>query len=864
MSRFTFSEATATSRPATKARLRSDQDFAVDVSVRLAPSGPSNADVLRSLDGPAAPWTPEVKLGFYNPIAGAPARAVETGTSVAVGTPASAAATSPTDPLYPSQWHLGLLGGIEKVWADYTGEGVHVGVYDSGIQYDHPDLNGNYDAALELTIDGVTYDGDYRPLSGAHGTAVAGIIAAERNGVGTVGVAYDASLTGVNIFDPFSGGGLDSGIYVNGQNLDLFFRAIAESARFDVVNHSWGGAPLYVPENGREEGTFASRLHNAITFAAETGRGGLGTVQVKAAGNDGLDVEGEGSQTDRHFIIVGAYREVDGSASYYSNRGGGLLISAPSSDYSIIGGTGVVTTDLVGRDGYNLAADPGGVHDYTDSFGGTSAAAPVVSGVVSLMLDANADLGWRDVREILASSATTPVPFETGQTFVDYFGPVILNEGRFAFNGDTNWNGGGKHFSPDYGYGAVNAFNAVRMAEVWNLFGEAKTSANEVAYSTPVYDIDLKVPSPRRDIWTEENYQSDFDGKPVSFTFEVGGDVRIEHLDFVMTYDFGYKPSEAFPIREQGNLDGWKIRLTSPDGTQVFVDTGVYLERSTSFEGTEQTWTFGFAGFIGEGSAGTWTVEVEDPFARDLGFVRTVQANFYGSEISSDDVFHFTDEFFAMAAVAGEDGRTTLTDSDGGIDWIDAAAITDAVSLSLRAGAVTMFGDKEAFTITAGSLIENAVTGDGDDRLSGNRSDNALHGMRGGDTLRGFGGNDMLEGGVGDDLLRGGSGHDVFLFDNRANAGRDRIGHLLADDVVVTTVALDDADGDGRISLGRGGVLDLGQGGAVTIAGEEGAAPRRLEFDGVFNEDGVQYFMYSTVGSNTDLANAGALLDLPG
>lgn len=891
-----ISETLSFPRAGAMGRVRSDQDDGAQVAMRFDPANAFAATALAAIRSQPRDLAagPALSLGvggqftadrFDLPLRYAASDRLngDPATGRLPDAAASAAATrSPKDDLYGSQWYLGLLGGIEKVWADYTGSGVKVGVYDSGVQYSHYDLDDNYDASLHITVDGVTYDGDYRPASGPHGTSVAGIIAAERNGVGAVGVAYHASLTGVNIFDPFSGGGLDPGIFVNADDLARFFVAVEKSAAFDVVNHSWGGNPLFVPDNGRAEGTFADRLHDAITLAAETGRDGLGTIQVKAAGNHSLDTQGEGSNLDRHFIIVGAYREVDGSSSYYSGRGGGLLISAPSNDYAVLGGTGVVTTDLLGRDGYNLALDPGGDFDYTDSFGGTSAATPVVTGVVALMLDANADLGWRDVREILASSATLPVPFETGQTFVDYFGPVILNEGRFALNGDTNWNGGGKHFSPDYGYGAVNAFNAVRMAEVWSLFGEAKTSANEVAYSTPVYDINVEVPSPaRRDIWTEENYQSDFDGTPVSFTFEVGQDVRIEHLDFVMTYDFGYKPTKDFPIRQQGNLDGWKIRLTSPDGTQVFVDTGVYLERSSTFDGTEQTWTFGFAGFIGEGSAGTWTVEVEDPFAYDLGYVRTVQAQFYGSAVESDDVYHYTDEFFTMAAIDGEDGRTLLTDRSG-VDWVDAAALTADVVLDLRPGRTTRFDGVDAFTLAPGSVIENGVTGDGDDRLNGNRADNALHGMRGNDVLRGFGGDDhlvggadrdrlvgakgadVLEGGDGRDTLKGGAGGDVFMFDGGTDAGRDRIVDFGAGDLFVTTVGLADRNGNGIIHANGRGIFELAGGGAVSITGDDGKILPRLEFDGIFEQGDTRYYVYSQVGSSADVGQAVPAFDLVG
>jgi subtilisin family serine protease len=107
---------------------------------------------------------------------------------------------SPTDPLYNLQWYLkntGQLGddpgidiNVEKVWDDYNGTGVTVGVYDDGVETAHPDLAANYNPALQPKIvfkgELVTVNGEpLNNLLGAdsHGTAVAGIIAASTNNV---------------------------------------------------------------------------------------------------------------------------------------------------------------------------------------------------------------------------------------------------------------------------------------------------------------------------------------------------------------------------------------------------------------------------------------------------------------------------------------------------------------------------------------------------------------------------------------------------------------------------------------------------------------------------------------------------------
>ena len=119
---------------------------------------------------------------------------------------------------------------------------------------------------------------------------------------------------------------------------------------------------------------------------------------VKAAGNgrgDYVHSQTEWFNVDRHSITVAALRGNGGLADY-SNNGAAILVSAPAGDQS---GDYIVTTDRQG-DGpwtpYNNLSD----NDYTNLMNGTSAATPMVSGVVALMLEANPGLGWRDVKEI--------------------------------------------------------------------------------------------------------------------------------------------------------------------------------------------------------------------------------------------------------------------------------------------------------------------------------------------------------------------------------------------------------------------------------------------------------------------------------
>jgi len=151
--------------------------------------------------------------------------------------------------------------------------------------------------------------------------------------------------------------------------------------------------------------------------------------------NDNCNYDGYASSP--YTIAVGAIDNY-GRHSFYSEPCAALLVVAPSDG----GSAGVSTTDAVIQ----------GSSECTSEFGGTSSAAPLVAGVVALMLEANARLSWRDVQLILARSA------------------VMIN----ADDGDWVFNGGGLHHSHRYGFGLVNAHAAVRLAQNWEPLGAAK------------------------------------------------------------------------------------------------------------------------------------------------------------------------------------------------------------------------------------------------------------------------------------------------------------------------------------------------------------------------------------------------------
>jgi subtilisin-like proprotein convertase family protein len=574
----------------------------------------------------------------------------------------------PADTLYGSQWHFSMLGRngaeflIHRIWNEFDGTGVNVGVYDDGVELSHFDLNDNYDASLHIAGGGAT------PVSvdDNHGTSVAGLIAAEANGQDTVGVAFGADLTGVNIFNPASG------FYINAANPVGFFNAIRAGVRFDVTNHSWGSTPAFdASQNVNVAGSFAAQLISAYDQLVDTGRGGLGTIVVQAAGNETRQADGDGVNSSRFTITVGALHN-DGHASSYSNYGASLLVSAPAGDFADErGGLGMVTTDRLGTAGYNLRANPTGNLNYTDDFGGTSAATPVTSGVIALMLDANGGLGWRDVSNILAASAD-----HTGSAIgSSTLGPRENN--AWFVNEATNWNGGGMHFSEDYGYGNVNAFAAVRMAEVWSLFAPAQVSSNEVSTSTGTLNANRVIPTQGT----------------VSYQFNVAGNVTLEHLSLTLNITHTF-------------FSDLNIFVISPSGTEVQICDGSasLYDPNTQTDDTADfglNWTFGLEAFRGESSAGTWTIRIEDVVAGDGGTLTNVALTAYGTTPSANDVYHYSDEFTDMRAFDATRGN--LSDTDGGTDWINAAAVTGSLALNLNAGTSSTVNGGAFITVAAGT-----------------------------------------------------------------------------------------------------------------------------------------------------------------
>ena len=649
----------------------------------------------------------------------------------------------PDDPLFFQQYYL-QESRISSVWTNYTGKGVKIGQFEpSGpfsvaeevADYRLPELRNNIDKDWLYGYEFSTREED--KLFSKHATEVASVMVGARNGEEGIGVAYNATIA-------------SHWVGANPNSL-LMMR------NYDIANHSWGRKESFVKQLGGADQTIADKwLADNYQAALKEGRGGLGTVIVNSAGNERLS----GGNANYSYLTSAPYTLVVGAAQLndqhqtvvapYSNAGASILVSAH--------GSNVTTTSR------RLINDNGGVlGNDTDTVNGTSYSAPIVSGVVALMLEANPNLGYRDVQEILSLTATSK--------------NVLASD--WQWNGDKNWNGGGRHVSHDFGYGIVDAQAAVRLAENWHLQSR--------------YDNQVRLDNIYRS-GTINTAIDDNGGR--QFTVDVNSStLQLENV--LVTVNLTHARASDLIIK-----------LISPSGTQSILlnevgKTADKPEGDSSFAGSQTlNYTFNSALLRGENPNGTWKLQVFDNKTGETGVLHDWSLSFQGFAPDTNDTYVYTDEFHQLA------GRDVLNDTDGGHDTLNVAAMSGNVQVDLTAGAANLNG--KHLMINNGQAIEGVISGDGNDYLVGNTQANVLVGGRGNDILEGLAGNDTLYGAQGNDTLIGGDGADTFVINKDANSadtimdfavGVDRL--LLTEFTSLNRLDLRQEGNDTLLSLGN-------------------------------------------------------------
>ncbi len=491
----------------------------------------------------------------------------------------------PSDDQFSLQWHLYSKNqaapdidskadaNVYEAWQVSKGSrDIVVAVLDDGFELSHPDFQGAGKVVHPVDFTG----NDDQPQPGAgdyHGTPCAGVAIAEENGEGCLGAAPGCAFMPVR----FPLGASDPWLIE-------IFRFVSQRAH--IASCSWGMIPGNYPLASAVRDTF-------VDLARTGGKDGRGLVIVFAAGNYDAPLDVTTSDTIRWLgrdsqgnwrISTATGRIVNGfpahpdtiavsaitslnKKSLYSNWGREISVAAPSNNFDPttfgkLPGRGITTTD---NEYYGDDFTSG--KRYTNSFGGTSSATPLVAGICALVKSANPALSALQIKEIIEQSADKVEDPSTD--------PLYGHAKGSYQNGHSEW----------FGFGKINALSAVQEAAGRLQAQRVIEKENTTALAIPDY-FAAGVSSP---ISIGQN-------GPVA---EVEVEVDITHTWI-------------------GDLE---VSLISPTGTRVVL----HNRAGGSADNLRRTFTItntpALGGFLAENAAGTWLLQVIDRARADTGIL---------------------------------------------------------------------------------------------------------------------------------------------------------------------------------------------------------------------------------------------------
>lgn len=451
---------------------------------------------------------------------------------------------------------------VVPVYTKYelSGLGVRIVIPDDGLEHTHQDLKDNYDPSISYDLN--SNDGDptprmTNPPRNIHGTRCAGEIAmVANNGKCGAGIAFRAKIGGIRMLD--------------GVSTD---RVEGEALKFkhywvDIYSNSWGP---------KDDGQTLEHLGQLTTHALVDGitesRAGRGALYVFAAGNG--KVKGDNCACDGYvssiFTMAVATCDRYGHVSPYSERCSAVIATAFSSG---LNGQHVVTTDVN--------------NGCTQVHTGTSAAAPLVAGILALLLEAKPEITWRDAQHLIIwTSEVAPLADNYGWT-VNGFGFLVHQ---------------------DFGFGMVNAFNLITAAKTWDNVQESNICA------VPVEIGDNNI--------LHSDVASQFDILTDACQGHPDGEINyLEHVQ--LNVDI------AYPVR--GDL---QIVLYSPMGTRSHLLEARPLDKdSYGFSG----WTFSTLHSWGENPRGLWIIQIFDVRGNNIenGLIHKLKLILHGTSAIPD------------------------------------------------------------------------------------------------------------------------------------------------------------------------------------------------------------------------------------
>lgn len=545
--------------------------------------------------------------------------------------------TGSTEPLYRYQWALKLAGSFFSGYSTTSGgsdlnvesthqsgvkgQGVKVLVLDDGLEMSHEDLAVNVDSAMSYNFLNSTSNPSPTGSQQAHGTGVAGIIAAAQNGKGVMGIAPRATLGGAN----FLKSTFSDQVYTDA------YGGASWSSNADIINASYGSNN---PNATPSFSTVTATAEQTAIRAFPNLRGNKGLIYLKASGNEFFDYTDSWGTTydcpagvrsytpcenpahdvgtlEPNVLVVTAANAKAQSASY-ANVGSVNWVTGMGGEYANAGtyggesggGPTLYTTDQIGcTNGYSKTASTvndflrgittrNGVNENANCdygmLNGTSAATPTVAGVVALMLQANPNLTWRDVREILRASSRK-IQSNYGTTFkllnlatgtfttTAVGGAGDLSDGSTTARVEYGWqtNAAGYAYANAFGFGLVDATAAVNLAKATTTYRSATLS--QPSFTSAFADV------------TSLNY-----GRVTKIgTFTVAGAGQVDALQLSL--------SGPLCVGSVG------VYVKSPSGTVSILSVPYNIYYNTG-KSALSNYTLSSYAFFGESKTGNWEV----------------------------------------------------------------------------------------------------------------------------------------------------------------------------------------------------------------------------------------------------------------
>lgn len=305
---------------------------------------------------------------------------------------------------------LDIINAAGAYAQGYTGKGVTVGVADVGIvNFSHPEFSGKTGSGvvfdgLESTEVPLTWENVYHP------TPVAGIAAADKNGFGMHGVAYDADVASSSVMGHYYGGG-------GFESSSSFYDNYLTNPDIKIINNSWGSSLYLLDEKDFNEG-IAYFQSDIASFEIEKAVNN-DKLLIFAAGNSGhltaaiennLDVLTGDKAFNDDIITVTAAK----ANSFTKNANGGFDVESDA--IAIWSDLAMYNEDTtLSSPGWNIIsanADFAESREYYSYSYGTSMAAPIVTGVGALVQQAFPYLSGKQIGDVLLSTANNDITNE--------------------------------------------------------------------------------------------------------------------------------------------------------------------------------------------------------------------------------------------------------------------------------------------------------------------------------------------------------------------------------------------------------------------------------------------------------------------